>query len=118
VCHGITDHRIDFLCGACSFGASVRGSRTGIIFNDEMDDLSTPGTTNGYGVVSSPSNYIKPGKMPMSSMSPTIVFDSARRRVVYVSGAAGGTHITTQTAFVSQRFLLCCAHNTRKCASV
>lgn len=82
-----------------SFGASARGKRTGIIFNDEMDDTSTPGTINGYGVVSSPSNYIVPGKMPMSSMSPSIVFDSSQR-VAYVSGASGGTRITTETAFV------------------
>ena len=65
-----------------------------------MDDTSTPGTCNEYGVASSPSNYIEPGKMPMSSMSPSLVFDSSRR-VAYVSGATGGTRITTQTAFVS-----------------
>jgi len=84
-----------------SFGACVRGRRTGIIFNNEMDDASTPGSVNGFGVVSSPSNYIEPGKMPMSSMSPSLVFDSSQR-VVYVSGAAGGTRITTEAAFVSQ----------------
>ena len=65
-----------------------------------MDDFSTPGTINAYGVLPSPSNYIEPGKMPMSSMSPSLVFDDGRR-LVYASGAAGGTKITTQTAFVS-----------------
>jgi len=65
-----------------------------------MDDTSTPGTVNGFGVPSSPSNYIVPGKRPMSSMSPSLVFD-ANQRVVYVSGATGGTRITTETAFVS-----------------
>jgi len=65
-----------------------------------MDDTSTPNTTNGYGVRSSPSNYIEPGKMPMSSMSPSLVFDS-HQRVVFVSGAAGGPRITTEAAFVS-----------------
>lgn len=86
------------------FGASVRGKRTGIIFNDEMDDFSTPGTVNGFGVAASPSNYIEPGKVPMSSMSPSLVFDSSGR-VAYVSGAAGGTRITTQTAFVMMNSL-------------
>ena len=82
------------------FGACARGRRTGIIFNNNMDDTSTPGSVNGYGVVSSPSNYIEPGKRPMSSMSPSLVFDSSQR-VVHVSGAAGGPRITTETAFVS-----------------
>jgi len=91
-----------------SFGASVRGKRTGIIFNDAMDDFSTPESINAYGVVSSPSNYIEPGKMAMSSMNPSLVFEdagssssSSNQRVVYLTGAAGGTRITTQTAFVS-----------------
>ena len=84
-----------------SFGGKVRGRRTGIIFNNEMDDASTPGSVNGFGVVSPPSNYIEPGKMPMSSMSPSIVFDSSQR-VVYMSGGAGGPKIITETAFVSE----------------
>ena len=71
-----------------------------------MDDFSTPGTVNAYGVVSSPSNYIEPRKRPMSSMSPSLVFradSGGKRRVVYVSGGTGGTRITTMTAFVSPR---------------
>jgi gamma-glutamyltranspeptidase/glutathione hydrolase/leukotriene-C4 hydrolase len=81
------------------FGAKVRGRRTGIIFNDEMDDFSTPGTVNSFGVPASPSNYIVPGKIPMSSMSPTIVLD-ANGTVVFMSGGSGGTRITTETGFV------------------
>lgn len=82
------------------FGAKVRGRRTGIIFNDEMDDFSTPGTENHFGVPASPSNYIAPGKIPMSSMSPTLVEDK-EGRIVFLSGASGGTRITTETAFVT-----------------
>ena len=42
-------------------GAKVRGRRTGILFNNEMDDFSTPGHTNAYGLPPSPNNFIVPG---------------------------------------------------------
>ena len=78
----------------------VRGRRTGIFFNNEMDDFSTPGTVNSFGVPASPSNYIEPNKMPMSSMSPTIIIDKDKQ-VKFITGASGGTRITTGIAFVS-----------------
>ena len=76
-----------------------------------MDDFSTPGTINVYGVPASPSNFIVPGKMPMSSMCPTLVLDGDGH-VRLATGAAGGTRITTHTAFVRAHdcfsaFILC-----------
>ena len=64
-----------------------------------MDDFSTPGLVNIYGIPPSVSNFIVPGKIPMSSMSPTIVLDG-NGNVVLVTGAEGGTQITTQVAMV------------------
>lgn len=75
---------------------------TGIILNNEMDDFSTPGVVNYYGIPSSPANFIEPGKRPMSSMCPTIITD-AKGDFVLGAGAAGGSKITLATAYV--RFL-------------
>ena len=49
----------------------------GIVMNNEMDDFSTPGFKNAFGYDPSPENFIVPGKRPMSSSSPSIVFDNA-----------------------------------------
>jgi gamma-glutamyltranspeptidase / glutathione hydrolase / leukotriene-C4 hydrolase len=67
-----------------------------------MDDFSTPGLVNGFGVPASPSNYIVPGKRPMSSMTPTIVVDK-HGDVQLVIGGAGGTRIPTVVAYVILR---------------
>lgn len=80
-------------------GAKVRSRQTGIILNDEMDDFSTPGVVNAYGIPASPANYIKPGKRPMSSTCPSIVLDK-HGHVKLIVGGAGGSKITTSVAQV------------------
>jgi gamma-glutamyltranspeptidase / glutathione hydrolase len=78
------------------FGSQLIVPDTGIIMNNEMNDFSIPGSSNAFGYVPSPANYIRPGKRPLSSITPIIV-DFPNGTLYYVIGAAGGSRIITAT---------------------
>nr|CDS15661.1 gamma glutamyltranspeptidase 1 [Echinococcus granulosus] len=79
------------------FGSGIVGSRTGILFNNEMNDFSIAGTTNFFGLPPAPAHLIRPKGRPFSSMAPIIVTDAANGTVRLVIGASGGTQIITAT---------------------
>ncbi|KAF2456774.1 gamma-glutamyltranspeptidase-like protein [Lineolata rhizophorae] len=78
------------------FGSTIMVPETGIIMNNEMNDFSTPGTENKWAYKPTPSNYVRPGKRPLSSIAPVIVV-SPDGSLHSVTGAAGGSRIITST---------------------
>ncbi|KAE9549918.1 hypothetical protein FO519_006860 [Halicephalobus sp. NKZ332] len=80
------------------FGSSVQSPQLGIVWNDEMDDFSTPGMSNGFGFAPSETNFIEPGKRPMSSMSPMILYHQNSGELKMVIGASGGSKIISAVA--------------------
>ncbi|KAL4444378.1 hypothetical protein ABPG75_012115 [Micractinium tetrahymenae] len=74
-----------------AFGSKVLSPSTGILLNNQMDDFSSPGRPNIYGIPPSPANFIRPGKKPFSSMSPLIAEQGGQ--LVLAIGASGGPRI-------------------------
>lgn len=77
-----------------SFGSGITVPGTGILLNNEMDDFSAkPGVPNAYGLIGGEANAVGPGKRPLSSMTPTMVFKDAKPYLV--TGSPGGSRIIT-----------------------
>lgn len=77
-----------------NFGAGVVVDGAGFLLNNEMDDFSIkPGTANIFGVIGKDANAIAPGKRPLSSMTPTILLQD--NKVKLVIGTPGGSRIFT-----------------------
>ena len=79
------------------FGSCLVARGTGLLLNDQMDDFSAqPGVPNVYGLVYGESNAVAPGRIPVSSMTPTLVFQKEHpERVLLAIGGSGGAFIPT-----------------------
>ncbi|KAJ4715629.1 Gamma-glutamyltranspeptidase [Melia azedarach] len=81
------------------FGSKILSPSTGIILNNQMDDFSMPiNDTSKSLPPPAPANFIRPGKRPLSSMSPTIVLKDGKLKAVL--GASGGANIIAGTTEV------------------
>ena len=77
------------------FGSRVTAKGTGILLNDEMDDFaSRPDKPNLYGLIQGAANAVQPGKRPLSSMTPTLVF-RPDGSFWFAVGGRGGPRIIT-----------------------
>ena len=74
-------------------GSSVPGA--GFLLNNEMDDFTAkPGAPNAYGLRQGQQNAIAPGRRPLSSMTPTLVFRGDGTPLL-ATGSPGGSRIIT-----------------------
>ena len=77
-----------------AFGSGIVIKDTGLLMNNEMDDFSaSPNQPNYFGLLGTHANRIEPLKRPLSSMTPTIVFN--QNKPYLVTGAQGGSRIIT-----------------------
>jgi gamma-glutamyltranspeptidase/glutathione hydrolase len=83
-----------------SFGSGVTVTGAGFLLNNEMDDFTVqPGAPNAlFELIQSPANAPGPSKRPLSSMTPTIVLEDGRLRLVL--GSPGGPRIISATVQV------------------
>ncbi len=76
-----------------SFGSGVTIPGTGILMNSQMNNFAYRyGDKNDKGRGASPGNRFEPGKKPMSTMAPTIVFDK-NDDLFLITGSPGGSDI-------------------------
>ena len=78
-----------------TYGNKTIVAGAGFLLNNEMDDFSIkPGVPNMYGALGGEANSIQPGKIMLSSMTPTLVTLDGKP---YISiGTPGGTTIPNQ----------------------
>ena len=68
-------------------GSAVVVPGTGILLNNEMDDFSAaPGVPNAFGLVGGEANAIAPAKIPLSSMTPTLVLAAGSAPAPWAGG--------------------------------
>jgi gamma-glutamyltranspeptidase/glutathione hydrolase len=77
------------------YGCGVTVESAGFLLNNQMDDFAAkPGAPNMFGLVQGEANCIAPRKRPLSSMTPTIVVQDGKPRLV-LGSPGGGTIINT-----------------------
>ncbi|KAG5979157.1 hypothetical protein E4U55_005489 [Claviceps digitariae] len=76
------------------FGSQLMVPETGVIMNNEMNDFSVPRESDIFGYLPSEANFAKPGKRPLSSISP-LMAETPDGKLFFAIGSAGSTRIIT-----------------------
>jgi len=77
-----------------NYGSKVLVNGAGFFLNNEMDDFSAkPGVANFFGLIGNEANAIAPQKRMLSSMTPTIIEQDGKAKLVL--GTPGGSTIIT-----------------------
>ncbi|WP_216899942.1 gamma-glutamyltransferase [Synechococcus sp. CCY 9618] len=78
-----------------AYGNGVAVPGAGFLLNNEMDDFTArPGSANAFGLRQGEANAIAPGRRPLSSMAPTLLFRPDGRPWL-ATGSPGGSRIIT-----------------------
>ena len=76
------------------YGVGLVAAGTGVLLNNELDDFAARSDApNGYGLLGGAANAPGPGKRPLSSMAPTMLFRDGKLELV--TGSPGGSRIIT-----------------------
>ncbi|MFN9620937.1 MAG: gamma-glutamyltransferase family protein [Synechococcaceae cyanobacterium] len=82
------------------YGNGVLVPGAGFLLNNEMDDFTLlSGAANAFGLVQGAANPVAPGRRPLSSMTPTLVFRPDGEPWL-ATGSPGGSRIITAVAQV------------------
>ncbi|MBF0314362.1 MAG: gamma-glutamyltransferase [Oligoflexia bacterium] len=88
------------------FGSGIVVTGAGFVLNNQMNDFTAKvGSSNYFGAIGGYNNTIAPGKRPLSSMSPTIVFDKEIKAPILALGTAAGTRILSCVALTILNYI-------------
>lgn len=86
-----------------NFGSGILVEGGGFFLNNEIDDFAVvAGVPNMFELVGGDANALRPGRRPLSSMTPTVVRDGGTT-VAMVVGSPGGPRIITAVLQVMLR---------------
>ena len=89
-----------------AYGNGVTVPGAGFLLNNEMDDFTAaPGRPNSFALVQGEANAITPGRRPLSSMAPTLVFRPDGTPWLATGSPGGSRIITTVAQVLLQRIL-------------